>query len=795
MRFLLVAALAMFATTARAATPTPAGSGDVTGTVSDSGSGSPLQGVEVTVQVGDRVVANAATDPFGHYRMHNIPAGTYTIAAHFIGFHAVARTAVVPSNGTAVLNLRLVSAPAELQQVEVTGKPAVAVDTRTGDQVYTQNDAHSTPTYTTSQILQQSIVGAARAPTGEVHIDGQHAEYTYYIDGVPVPSGISGSLNELFDPEVVQRIDFTTGGWDAEYGGKNSAIINIQTKVPSGAFHADESTYYGSFNAMGQSLNLSANQGKWGEFISGAAQGTDMRVEPVESDKYNHPINFSNHGDDYFGFGKVQYTASPHDIFSLDGNYSMSYFQIPYDSALGVVLHDHETDVNDFINFAYRHKFGDQTASDEGIPHELFIGPYFRGGSLEYRPGSTDQPGFIDENDPTQTKRNVFEDRKFNSVGIKTDYGFPLIDGVVDGKVGVLTSYTYGHENFELIDPTGVQPNIASNSNLNGYDFSAYAETSIRPWEWLEFRPGVRYDSHVAPFAGNQNQWSPRLRLNFYPDASNTLFVYFARLFIPTNIEDLRSITLASGGGSTTASPTLPERDSWYEAGYVHRFPVGVITSFDAFYKSSNPGIDDNTIPGSAISTSVNLGQVKITGIKSAITVAPPKSPLSGYLNVSLIHAYGEPPITGGFFALEQPNYAFDLDHDQRLSAVANLLYTHKQFYVSTTGTYGSGLTNGLTPDATVPNGTGSVENGTYQPGYKSYCTGLLCFNDQFKVHPSYIQQLALGYTLLLDRTYVKPEFFMDNMWAAKYILKGAFFSGPSVGRPQSYTIKLSVGI
>src|SRR5881227_4436424 len=86
------------------------------------------------------------------------------------------------------------------------------------------------PTNTTSQILQQSIVGAARAPTGEVHIRGQHAEYTYYVDGVPVPAGISGSLNELFDPEVVKQIDFQTGGWDAEYGNKNAAVVNVTTR-------------------------------------------------------------------------------------------------------------------------------------------------------------------------------------------------------------------------------------------------------------------------------------------------------------------------------------------------------------------------------------------------------------------------------------------------------------------------------------------------------------------------------------------------------------------------------------
>src|SRR4029077_7411083 len=136
--------------------------------------------------------------------------------------------------------------PIQLQVVEVGGKAPLAVDTRTGDQIFQQTDYHGSPTTSASQILQQALAGSVRAPTGEVHIRGQHAEYTYYIDGVPGTSGVSGSLNELFDPSVVHRIDFIAGGWDAEYGEKSAAIINIQTKVPAGVFHAEEATYYGS---------------------------------------------------------------------------------------------------------------------------------------------------------------------------------------------------------------------------------------------------------------------------------------------------------------------------------------------------------------------------------------------------------------------------------------------------------------------------------------------------------------------------------------------------------------------
>ncbi len=233
----------------------------------------------------------------------------------------------------------------------------------------------------------------------------------------------------------------------------------------------------------------------------------------------------------------------------------------------------------------------------------------------------------------------------------------------------------------------------------------------------------------------------------------------------------------------------MPERDAFYEGGYIHRFPVGIVTKFSAYHKVSTPGIDDNTIPGSAITTDVNIHKVYITGIEGVLEVRP-AGPFSGYVNAALNHAYGEPPVTGGFFPIVlPPTPYFDLDHDQRASIVASVLYSHRQFYVGTTGTYGSGLTNGITPDSTVKT---SIPG---QPAFSEYCTGLFCFNTRFKVRPSYIQALSLGYSFLAGRTAVRPELFFDNLFNDHYILKGAFFSGESVGRPFSMQFRMTVGI
>src|SRR5437773_1351151 len=256
-------------------TPPPA-DGDIGGSVADSATGTPLPGGEVRIRGGGNTIAATTTDAFGRYVIHNVPAGSYSVEVRYLGYRSDTQSVSIGvADALARADFHLVSLPINLSAVEVTSAVPLAVDTRTGNQIFKQNDYHGAPTNTTSQILQQSIVGAARAPTGEVHIRGQHAEYTYYVDGLPVPAGISGSLNELFDPQVVNQIDFQTGGWDAEYGNKIAAVVNVTTRIPAGGFHLDAAGFGGSFqtgspsthqSTNGQALTLSTNSGRWGFF-------------------------------------------------------------------------------------------------------------------------------------------------------------------------------------------------------------------------------------------------------------------------------------------------------------------------------------------------------------------------------------------------------------------------------------------------------------------------------------------------------------------------------------------------
>ena len=105
--------------------------------------------------------------------------------------------------------------------------------------------------------------------------------------------------------------------------------------------------------------------------------------------------------------------------------------------------------------------------------------------------------------------------------------------------------------------------------------------------EWTSFELGARYDQHIAPDIPLQHQISPRIRWNFLIDDNNTAYLSYGKLFMPTNIEGLRTIAL---NVSNTLVPTLPERDNFYEAVYTHGFDFGAPEQSGVFLQRCNAG-------------------------------------------------------------------------------------------------------------------------------------------------------------------------------------------------------------
>ncbi len=755
--------------------------------VNDADGNAPIELARVALSQNGRYVTYAVTNPAGQARFRDIKAGTYRITAWFVGYDTFVDSITV-DKGHSTFKIALHSLGTQKEVVVVGQREPTAsnINPMTANQVFESETFHAPPTVRMTNVIQENLMGAARAPTGEVHIRGQHGEFTYYVDGIPVPLGVFGGLNEIVDPKVIDRAIFLTGGFPAEYGGQIAAIIDLNNRVPTGTFHLDASTYAGSYltfngtkpfspgtsassgdtlgnrvgpfralNSNGQALSLSDHIGKLGFFLSGSRQETDRRIDPPTSDIFN------DHGFDYFLYGKFDYVLNDNEFLTANLNLGKTNTQVPYDSVEGIAQDIQQT-TNSFQTVSYYNTLNSEIDQESN----LFIGAYAREGGLIYTPGSIDPPNFQFTGDSTMYLLD--EDRTFTTLGMRTTFDKRLSHEFMY-KVGLNASATSGAEDYSSKDSLQ-NPGPTSDINFHGSDFGVFAEIEYHPMEWTSFELGERYDQHIAPDAPLQSQFSPRVRWNFLIDDNNTAYLYFGKLFMPTNIEGLRTIAL---NVSNVLVPTLPERDDFYEAVYTHGFDFGLRSKLAYFYKHATPGVDDETVGSSAIKTPVNIQDVYTQGIELGLTYNLPETPFSGFLNSALTHAYGTGLLSGGFLPFDTDGNGTDLDHDQRLSITMGLNYQPQDWFYNLLAIYGSGLANGN------PN-----------PVYKN---GLFDFNTNAHTTPSWIFNIGVGHTVYLEGgSSLEPSLNITNLLDHQHLIKGAYFSGASFEEPRNVVFKLS---
>ena len=439
----------------------------------------PIGLARVVLQRGKKVIAQDATNTAGQVWFRDIQSGSYTLTAWFVGYQSFQDSILIDENHK-LFTINLQSLESQEQGVEVVGQRELGVsniDLGTGNQTFESETYHPPPTAQMTNLIQENAMGAARAPTSEVHIRGQHGEFTYYIDGIPVPLGVFGGLNEVVDPKVIDRATFITGGFPAEYGGQMSAIIDLNNRVPTGTFHLDASMYAGSYlvfngtkpfspgtevasgasstihsdtlggrvgpfralNSDGQSLSISDHIDKLGFYISASRQETDHRIDtPV-------PNLYHDHGFDYFLYGKFDYILSDIDYLTANFNFGRTSTQVPYDPKVQIASDAQETSNSISIYFLFSCAEFTKRSRREFVHRNVC-----REGSLVYIPGDIDPPNFQFIGDTTNYSL-AFEDRNFTTIGIRSTFDKRLSHRFLY-KVGFNISSTTEPNNFTSLD-------------------------------------------------------------------------------------------------------------------------------------------------------------------------------------------------------------------------------------------------------------------------------------------------------------------------------------------------------
>jgi hypothetical protein len=211
--------------------------GKIEGRVRDQ-AGAPIANAQVFV-VG--TAFNALTNPQGYYFFNNVPAGTISVRAAFIGYKSTQVDGVrVLAGQTGTVDIQLEQTAVEIEEITVVSQtqPLVPRDEVTTKQRVDGQFAEALPVDNLNQVLQLQP-GVIEDTDGGLSIrGGRENENATYVDGVPVQAGYRGDAfvgslgTEItLGTNAFEEASVTTGSSSAEFGNAKSGIISIVTKT------------------------------------------------------------------------------------------------------------------------------------------------------------------------------------------------------------------------------------------------------------------------------------------------------------------------------------------------------------------------------------------------------------------------------------------------------------------------------------------------------------------------------------------------------------------------------------
>ena len=202
--------------------------GVVEGVVTDAKSGQPLEYVNVGVPGNS---SGAVTNSKGFYRLELKSSDSVTVRFSFTGYEA-AHKRVLPQRGRTELNIQLKPMATQLDAVEVS-------DEQTRQSTFTRIDAERLdqtvgPTGGVEGVIKMlPDVQSNNELSSQYSVrGGSFDENLVYINGVEIfrPMLIRSGQQEgmsIINPDLVDNILFSPGGFDVAYGDKLSSVLDI----------------------------------------------------------------------------------------------------------------------------------------------------------------------------------------------------------------------------------------------------------------------------------------------------------------------------------------------------------------------------------------------------------------------------------------------------------------------------------------------------------------------------------------------------------------------------------------
>ncbi len=252
-RFLVVGAVFAIAVVAAplAAQQT---TGKIEGTVSDQ-AGAAVANAQVFV-VGTSF--GAVTNEKGYYFVNNVPVGTYSLRAQFIGFApSEVRNVRVLGGQTITQDVKMQSSAVVLTGITVTAaaNPIVPRDQVTSKGIIAGDLVDHLPVDDVRSIisLTPGVVESGQAAGVSIR-GGRPGEANVYIDGAPVRGTNSGAARVNLGTNAIEEASVTTGALGVEFSDAQSGVISYTTRAGGSSLQGSGS--WETDNASSNSVGL-----------------------------------------------------------------------------------------------------------------------------------------------------------------------------------------------------------------------------------------------------------------------------------------------------------------------------------------------------------------------------------------------------------------------------------------------------------------------------------------------------------------------------------------------------------
>jgi len=295
--------------------------GNLVGRITDLSTKSPIPNVSIIIEdLEEGIYANEK----GQYYFSQLPVGSYSVAFQIIGFQTQIKTdIIIKSNRTTYLNAALKRVALNIEGIKVKKKYfAETEDQNTSVVNFSNEEVRRAPGSAgdVSRILMSlpSVAKVDDQSNDLVIRGGSPIENTFYIDNIEIPNinhfptqGASGGPIGMINVELLQDVNFYTGGFSSLYGDKLSSIMELSFREGNRReFDGQLDLNFAGFGGVFEGP-LFSERGSW--IISVRRSYLDFLVDKIDVGTSVAPV-----------YGDIQSKF----VYDLNNNHQLSFINV-----------------------------------------------------------------------------------------------------------------------------------------------------------------------------------------------------------------------------------------------------------------------------------------------------------------------------------------------------------------------------------------------------------------------------------------------------------------------------------